>query len=61
MAMSDQRPHAVLLRELQRLLVMSVDAHRIEAVGMGGNVAEEVLGMGRKAGLALRGFDGALG
>ena len=53
MTMGDQRPHAVLLRELQRLLVMSDDAHRIEAVGMGGNVAEEVPGMGREARLAL--------
>ena len=34
MAMSDERPHAVLLRELQRLLVSSDDAHRIEAVGI---------------------------
>ena len=59
-AVGDKRTHAVRLGERQRLPVVGCAAFGIEPVGMGRHIAEQSQRMGRKAGLALRGFNRAI-
>ena len=59
-AVGDERAHAVQLGECQRLPVVGRAAFGIELVRMARDVAEQVQRMGRKAGLAPRGFNRAI-
>jgi hypothetical protein len=56
-AVGDERAHAEVGGERQRLAVMGLAALGIEPVGMGRDVPEQVQSMGREPGLTLRGFD----
>ena len=50
MAVGDERTHAAGLGEGERLAVVGLAALGIEAVGMGGDVAEQVQRMGGESG-----------
>src|SRR3954451_15716420 len=60
MAVGGERPHAVQLRECERLSVMGRSAFGIEPVGMAFDVAEQAKRMGHEARLVLRRFDRAI-
>src|SRR4029077_20185421 len=59
MAMGDQRAHAVALRQRQRVAVMADAALVVETVGMGCDIAEQMVGVGGEAGLMRRCLEGA--
>src|SRR5439155_12222146 len=58
MTVCDERAHAVQLGECKRLPVVGCAAFGIEFFGMGRDVPQQLQRMGRKARLALRGFNG---
>ena len=51
-AVSDQRAHAVALRQRQRVAVVADAALVVEPVGIGRDIAEQMVGMGGETGLA---------
>src|ERR1700730_4153098 len=57
----DERAHAARRGEGQRLAVVGLTALGIEPVGMGRDVAEEVLRISRKPVVSGRGFESAVG
>jgi hypothetical protein len=59
-AVGDEGAHAVQLGDCQSLPIVSSAAFGIEPVGMARDVAAQVQGMGRAAGLALGGFNRAI-
>ncbi len=60
MTVGDEGAHSARLGERQRLTVVSLAALRVEPVGMGRDVAEQVQRMGRESELTWRGFDRAV-
>ena len=59
-AVGDERAHAARLGEGQRVGVVDLAALGIEPVGMGRDVAEQVVSMGRVSGLMRRRLERAL-
>ena len=59
-AAGDEGPHAARFGERQSLAVVGLAALGIEPVGVGCDVAEQMLRMGGEPGVTLRGFDGAV-
>ena len=59
-AVGDEGSHAARLGQRQRLAVAGLAALGVEPVGMGRDVAEQVLSMGCGPRASRRGFDGAL-
>jgi hypothetical protein len=60
MAVGDQRAHAVALRQCQRVAVVADAALVVETIGIGRDIAEQMVSMGGETRLARRRFDGAL-
>jgi len=59
-AVGDERTHCAWLGERQRLAVVGLATVRVEMVGMGRYVAEQVKSMGREPRVTRRGLDRAL-
>src|SRR5262249_30907553 len=57
MAMGHERAHAARFGERQGLAIVNRAAVGVEAVGQGGDVAQQMLSRGRVARMMLRGFD----